>query len=395
MQRYTLPLLAMALGAAPTLPAMAQNLFAPHTIVNGSTVTEWEVQQRTRFLTLLRAPGDIPRLAVEGLIDDRLRADAAKQAGIEVPEADVENGMEEFAQRANLTTDQFVAQLASAGVDRSTFRDFVRAGVLWRNVVRERFAARVVINEADINRAVQAQLKAPSIRVLLSELILPAPPGQEAQALQAAEDIAARVEAGESFASFAQQYSAAPSGQNGGQLEWLALSQLPPALQPVFLGLSPGGVTQPLQVPNAIALFQLRAIDESAPTQRASEVDFARYPLPAENPAQAAAQLRLDTCNDLYAAGRKNGVAVQRQTLPESQLPADLAQALSGLDENERTMLTTGGTPTLVMLCTRQPVQEEAVDRDAIRQQLTNQQLGALANVYLSQLRDNAIITTP
>ncbi|WP_128254226.1 peptidylprolyl isomerase [Falsirhodobacter deserti] len=396
MHRYTLPLLAAALIAGQSTPVLAQNLFAPNVIVNGSAVTEWELQQRIRFLTLLRAPGDIPQVAKDGLIEDRLRLDAARQAGITVSDAEIEDGMVEFAQRADLTAEQFISQIEAAGVDRATFRAFVEAGVLWRYVVRGRFANRVVINDADIDRAVEAQRQAPNIRVLLSEVILPVPPGQEAQALAAAEDIVRRVEAGANFAEFARQYSASRTADNGGALEWLSLAELPPGLQPVFLGLDAGGVTQPLQLPNAIAIFQLRAKEESAPTQRPTEVDYALYPLPAANAAEAAATVtaRADTCNDLYAAARRNGVPVQRGTQAESQLPANLAPAIARLDQYESAVVN-GSAPSLVMLCARRPIQDQAVDRDAIRQQLTNQQLNALATVYLSQLRDNAIIRTP
>lgn len=397
MNRYILPLLTTALSMGAAVPAMAQNMFAPHVIVNGSVVTEWELQQRVRFLTLLRAPGDIAKQAESGLIEDRLRLDAAKQADITTTDEEVEAGMTEFAQRANLSSEQFVTQLESAGVDRTTFRDFVRAGVVWRAVVRQRYAGTVTINAADVDRMIEAQRKSPNIRVLLSELILPAPPGQENQAEDAAEDIVRRVEAGESFASFARQYSASQSSENGGALEWLPLSQLPPGLQPVFLGLEPGGVTQPLQIPNAIVIFQLRDKQEGAPTLRATEVDFAQYPLPVEGTAGEAATLRgsVDTCNDLYTSARRNGVAVQRQTQAETALPASIATALSGLDQNESAVVTVGGQPTLLMVCARRPISEDPVDRAAIENQLTNQQLNAISAVYLSQLRDNAIIQTP
>ncbi|MCJ8139766.1 peptidylprolyl isomerase [Falsirhodobacter halotolerans] len=394
MQRFTPLLLAALLGSASLQPAVAQNLFAPHAIVNGSAITNWELQQRERFLTVLRAPGDARRLAEDGLIEDRLKLDAGKQMGIEVSDEELADGMEEFAGRADMNTDQFVGQLAQAGIDETTFRDFVRSGIIWRHVVRDRFSQRVIISEADIDRALENASQSPNIRVLLSELILPAPPGQEQQALNAAEDIAARVTAGESFARFAEQYSASPSAQNGGALEWLPLADLPPGLQPVFLGLSPGGVTQPLQVPNAVALFQLRQLDESAPTARATEVDYALFPL-ATAADGAVVRGRVDSCNDLYTVARENGVAVQRQTQATASLPADLSGTIAGLDQYESAVVMRGASLSLVMLCARRAVQENAVDRDAIRNQLTNQQLSALADVYIKQLRDNAIIRQP
>ncbi|WP_045390793.1 peptidylprolyl isomerase [Falsirhodobacter sp. alg1] len=397
MNRLHTILLATAIALAP-IASGAQSLFAPHVIVNGDAVTNWELSQRQQFLTLLRAPGDLAQQAEDGLIEDRLKLSAAKQAGITVSDEAIQNGMVEFARRANLGVDEFIAQIEAAGVDRTTFRDFVRAGLLWRSVVRDTFSSRVVISQADVDRAIEAQGRASNYRILLSELILPAPPGQESQTLEAAREIAGRVANGDDFAEFARRYSATPSAANGGALEWLPLSDLPAGLQPIFMALKPGGVTEPLPIPNAVALFQLRALEETAPTVRPTEVELAFYPLPAgSDPAakRIAITSDADTCTDLYRVAREDGVAVQRQTLQTAALPANMSQTVSGLDQNETAIITQNGTPTLVMLCARRPVSDTPVDRSAIENQLTNQQLTSMAEVYLSQLRDNAIIRTP
>ena len=123
--------LTLTAGLALTLTpgtAPAQNLFAPAITVDEIVITNYELEQRRRMMTLLRAPGDVNELSREQLIDDRLRLKAAREAGIEPSEQDVLDGMDEFAGRANLSREQFVAQLNQGGVDEETFRDFVRAG---------------------------------------------------------------------------------------------------------------------------------------------------------------------------------------------------------------------------------------------------------------------------
>ncbi|MBP6771266.1 MAG: hypothetical protein KA171_26050, partial [Reyranella sp.] len=72
--RLTNCLLALALGIAATfaapLPALAQgNAFSPVIKVNDSSVTGYELEQRIRFLQLLRFPGDIAAEAEKGLIE--------------------------------------------------------------------------------------------------------------------------------------------------------------------------------------------------------------------------------------------------------------------------------------------------------------------------------------
>ena len=67
----------LLLAAAPLAQAQ-QGLFAPRLYINDSVITEYEFGQRVLFLQLLRAPGDPEQQALDGLIEDRLRVDAAK-----------------------------------------------------------------------------------------------------------------------------------------------------------------------------------------------------------------------------------------------------------------------------------------------------------------------------
>ena len=47
------------------------------------------------------------------------------------------------------------------------------------------------------------------------------------------------------------------------------------------------------------------------------------------------------------------------------------------------------------MLCRRGAALAEQPTRDEVRLQLTNQQLGTMAEIYLEELRSEAIIVTP
>ena len=153
--------IAFALTAATALigvsgAAQAQNLFAPAITVNDQVITAYELNKREQMLRLFRAPGNPAELARTQLIEERLKIEAADEAGIEVTPEGIEAGMEEFAGRTNLTAEQFTQALQSGGVAPESFRDFVRNGVLWRELVRARFANRVAISEAEIDRVCSA-----------------------------------------------------------------------------------------------------------------------------------------------------------------------------------------------------------------------------------------------
>ena len=182
---------ALALGAVLLInpvPVVAQNLFAPAITVNDSVITVYELEQRARMLSVLNAPGNPQELARDQLIDDRLRLAAAEQAGIDPSPEEVLDGMTEFAARANLSREEFIQALEGNGVAAQTFRDFVRAGLSWRILVQSRFPGRVNITEDEIDRALGSSGSS-SVRVLLSEIIMPAPPPQAEQVRARAERI--------------------------------------------------------------------------------------------------------------------------------------------------------------------------------------------------------------
>lgn len=379
------------------------NLFAPIIQVNDLGITGYEIDQRMRFLRVLRAPGDLRVEAEKALIDDRLRMDAARRAGIRVSEEALAEGMSEFAGRANMATEQFIQAIGQEGVEAQTFRDFVEAGLAWRDVVRARFLPRVRISEADIDRALAPEAETgKGARVLISEIIIPAPPGREAEAMALARQMSAlRGEA--AFGAAAREVSAAGSRAQGGRLDWLPLTNLPPALRGTLLALAPGEASQPVELGGAVAVFMLRAIDEGgAVTDAPQQLDFAQYLIPGAGSDAAlaeAARLRgqVDGCVDLFAAVKgQPETRLIHDTLPQNQIPADIAVELARLDPGEvSTNLTRGGDTVFLMLCKREALASEdapAPTRDAVRNRLQNARLTAMADAYLADLRAEAVI---
>ena len=393
-----------ALALAMFLPgaAMAQGMFAPAIIVNDKVITGYELGQRALMLKTLRAPGDPEQVAREQLINDRLRMQAAQEAGIVPTQQDVQDGMDEFASRANMDRAQFLRALASDGIAEQTFRDFVAAGVAWRGVVQQRFSGRANVTEAEVDRALSnAGGGAGGVRVLLSEIIMPMSGSDEA-AVRARAARIAEIDSLSAFSAQARQYSASASRGAGGRLPWRDLNELPAPLRPIILGLRPGEVSDPLPLQGAIALFQLRDIEEvgyEAPEVAA--LDYAIYAMPGGRGEKALARARVlkarvDLCDDLYGAakGQPEGV-LERVVLPPAQIPTDIAFELSKLDPGEvSTALTRADGQTLVflMLCGRTNTVVEGADREGVTVGLRNQRMGALADGYLAQLRANARI---
>lgn len=390
--------------SAMTAPAPAQGLFDPVVSVNDQVVTRYEVEQRVALLRVFRTPGDLNALARQQLIEDRLKLAAARANGIEVTEQGILDGMSEFASRADLSREEFIAAIAGAGVAEESFRDFIIASLSWREVVRARFLNRVRVTDADVDKALGALNGGSAVRVLLSEIILAAPPQQAAAAMELAEQLSQITSVAE-FSAEAARVSAAQTRANGGRLEWLPITNLPAPLRPVILGLTPGQVTQPIPLEGAIALFQLRAIEETGvQTQEIAAVDYAVYYLGGgrtEANLAEVARIRgtVDTCDDLYGLARGQAPEVlERNAAAPADLPQDVALELARLDRGEMSANLTrpaaDGSEALMllMLCGRTVAGAEDASREDVTAQLRNQRLEAFARGYLAQLVSDARI---
>lgn len=403
-------------------PATAQGLFQTAISVNDTVITYYEIDQRARFLTLLRAPGVPEEEARKGLIEDRLRLSETRRVGVTPTPEEVQGGMEEFAARANLTSEQFIEAIGQAGVSAETFRDFVAAGLAWRTYVRGRFGPRAQVTEAEVDRALsQNTTTGGSVRVLLSEIIVPAqgPDAERNTALVNRLSESIRTES--AFAAAARRYSAAATRGRGGRLEWLPIGQIPPALRAAVLVLEPGEVTEPINLGPGIGIFQLRALEETdgaAPETLALE--YVTILIPGGRSAAALAEAQglsddYDTCDDLYKPAQSLSEGLfSREVQTAAEVPGDIALELAKLDDNEvSTALTRQNGEVLVylMLCGRtldaglddelaepeldengEPV-AQVDERDQTRQRLFNQRLASYADSFLEELRADAIIT--
>jgi peptidyl-prolyl cis-trans isomerase SurA len=397
---------ALALTSATTLailsPVMTAAQFAPAITVNDSVVSEFEIDQRVIMLRAFRTPGNLEDVAREQLIEDRLKLGALNSAGLRITDEGLVDAMAEFATRGNLELDQFITVLGQSGVSEETFRDFIRVNVSWRDFIRTRFNDRAQVSEADIDLALGQSGASSSIEVLLSEIIIPAPP-ERAQQANATADRIAQLTSTAAFEAEARRVSALPSRTRGGRLDWLPISNYPAGLRGLLLNLAPGEITAPLPITNGVALFQMRGVREvprAAP--EAAAIEYAAFYIASglgERGLAAARRIdaRVDTCDDLYgvAQGLPEG-QLERDVLPPADIPADVAMELAKLDTGETSYVLTranGETLVFLMMCGRTPALDDGVDRETIRGQLRTQRLNTYADALLADLRAAATIT--
>jgi peptidyl-prolyl cis-trans isomerase SurA len=374
--------------------SLAQGLFEPVISVNRAAITAYELEQRERFLEILQRSSGMAQRARESLIEDRLKMAAADRASIMLSAAQVTKAMEDFAGNANLGLDQLLATLAQSGVDAQTYRDFMKVGVTWRELVRARFAARSAPSEAEIDRALASAGAQGGVKVLLTEIVLPAGSVEELNRARQTAERLGRITSTADFSEQARRLSVAQSRVNGGRLEWANLSDLPDGLRPIISGLRPGQITKPLEVTNAIVLFQLRDVAETtAQSPEVAAIEYARLSGPAEA-VQTAVQMA-DTCDDFYGAVKADpSLSFKIHSESPDQISQALSLRLMGLDKDEFDAMPTveGNQAEIVMLCARIYAALEDVSRGQVADNLRSARISSLADGFLAELRASADI---
>lgn len=388
--------LAVFAGISTSAAEAQSQLFSPLLKVDTRVVTRYQLDQRTRFLTLLNAPGSARDLALQQLTDEALQLSAAKKAGITLSDEEVQSGMAEFAGRANLSVEQFITAIRQAGVDAETFRDFASAGIVWRKYIQRRFASTADnVSRDDVELAEQFAATDGGERVLLSEIILPAnSPAARQVSLARAQRLSAITDP-KAFSAEARRFSAVPTRSAGGEVPWRDLASLPDDVRGTIAALSPGQATRPIIGETAISVFFMRDRETvSAGTAAELGVDYLLVTAPgASQAAMASLAASADRCDELSAsAGRLQGARVVRETRAFSSLPAQIARASTGLDQFETAVISDGSQPALLMLCGRKFPGASSIDRDRLRLNLINARLATLAAAHLAELRDAANI---
>jgi len=386
--------LAICLAAGSALAQ--QSPFSAAITVNGRAVTHYEINQRAAFLELLNAPGDLVQTARDTLIDERLQGAVGERLGLAAEPDQIEAGMEEFAGRANMDVQTFVTALQAEGIAAETFRDFVSAGVTWRTIVRQRFGPRSQVSEEEIDRALTLASSDEGAQINFAELVIPITPdtGEEVRAriTQLSQALDGSIGG---FAAAARDNSAAGTAQQGGSVGWRPLSSIPPQLRAILLPMAVGGVTEPVPLGNAIAIFQLRGLEEhDFVTPEVTAVEYAEVLIPggaAAMPEAVALRDSLDVCDDLYGV-RPGGFTIT--TLPVGDVPGDISLELARLDANEVSMSLTraGGTELLFLMLCGRSVELPEGGREQVRASLFQARMESYASGYLAELRADAII---
>jgi peptidyl-prolyl cis-trans isomerase SurA len=244
-------------------------------------------------------------------------------------------------------------------------------------------------------------------RYQLSEIFIDsARAGGMNEAVSGAQQLVSQIQQGAPFAGVARQFSNDATAANGGDMGWVAASELPADLAAAVEQMRPGQLSQPIQVSDGVYVVQLRDRRSGAGTVTVS-LKQAALRLASDAPADQveSAQKTLEqfsssgaTCADLEAkaAAVPGLVAGDLGQSDVNDLSPEFRDAAQNLQANQFSQpIRTPVGLHLLMVCGRSQSQARTPDRKEIEYRLLQEQLSMLSRRYLRDLRNTATIETP
>ena len=385
-------LIFLCLYAFSESKAQANFLLAAKIQVNNSVITQFELDQRAKFLGALKFTGNHSELAQTQLIEERLKQSEAQKLNISASDFEIEDALKRFASRANLTVKEFNKELKRLEIYPDTFRSYVETEVIWQKLVNKKFGAQSSVSNLQLQRAKSISKFEDTIQVLLTEIIIPFSKDDRSEKENLA-NLLKQIKSTEEFSNAAQKYSKAPTATVGGRVKWQNFDRLPGIIKPLILGLSPGQVTEPIMLTKAIALFQLRDIREIKTDRTQLELlDFIK--VKSDLKYLSFVQDNFHNCSDLEAIiGGQTEVTLTRKKLLSNEIPNTLVPVLDNLDQNESEIIVADGQSQLVIMCERNnQLNSTAETLEQDKNVLQTNRLKHLARSFLETLKDNARI---
>ena len=142
------------------MPALAQSEQSIVVLVNDEPITNYDITQRMRLLTVTtRKPANdaMRKKVIEDLISERIQLQEATKNSVIISDDQIKEMLGRIAKSNNMSADQLIASLAQLGVNIKTMKEQIRSRIAWRQVVQRKFRNQVSVNASQIDKAISVE----------------------------------------------------------------------------------------------------------------------------------------------------------------------------------------------------------------------------------------------
>lgn len=241
---------------ADNIPRAADYIVA---VVNSEPITNNEVRSRMeRIARQLAQQGqgvppraDFARQVLERLISEKAQLQLARELGIRIDEAVVDQAEQSVARQNQVDLPELRRRLAADGLTPAQFREELRNQLLLTRLRERELESRVKVSDFDVDQYLREQQAGNDIsaqEINLGHILVAVPENandaQIAGERAKAQRVLVRARAGEDFAKLAAETSDAPdAATNGGLIGLRSADRYPPLFVEAIQNLPVGGVS--------------------------------------------------------------------------------------------------------------------------------------------------------
>ncbi len=318
----------LGLGSGTGVQRQADYIVA---VVNSEPITNNEVRARLlRTEQQMRQQGaqipprsELARLLMERLIVERAQLQLAKETGVQVSEAVVDDAVANVARQNQMSSAELRRRLEADGLPFSQFRNDLRNEIMLNRLRDRELESRTKVSDQEVEQFIRDQegggTASAAMELNLAQILVAVPESanteQVAALLARAQLVAERARNGADFAQLVKEYSNAPGGSGDGQMGLRTPDRYPELFVNATQNLPVGGVAGPVR--SGAGFHVLKLIEKKRAGMPGATVaeTRARHILLRTGPqlSESAAVARLAEFKARIAAGQADFAALARE----------------------------------------------------------------------------------
>jgi len=393
------------------------NFRRPTAVVNGEIITGTDVEQRLALILAANenkpSAEEIQRLKLQvlrNLIDETLQIQEAKANKIDIENAEVEQTYAQVAQRSfRQTVPALNAYLVKIGSSPASLKRQILGELSWQRLLRRNVQPFINVSDEEVKEVLD-RMKASkgTEEYRIGEIFLSATPESKNTVFENGKRIVDQLKEGGSFVAYARQFSEASTAAVGGDLGWIRLAQLPEELANVARDLQTGQLVGPIEVRGGFSILYMidrRQVLTADPRDAILSLKQISISFPAgisEADANKKAAEFATAMHNAQGCGAVDAVAhqigaevVANDQVRARDLPGPLQAAMLDLQigQSSPPFGTVKEGVRVLMLCGRDdPKANDGPSFDELQTQMEDERVNKRAQMYLRDLRRDAII---
>lgn len=250
-----------------TTPVTAKTLSKIAAIVNDEIITTLQLDQAV-IDDLTKNPQNQFNVTqfdqmkvqiLDKLIDDKLSEQQTKRLGLQVSEEELDSAIADVESKNGLTREALTQALATQGVTMPEYREKVRGEILHYKLLSREVNLKVMVTSNEVRNYFDQHIDeyTSGEKIGLTRIGYEIPTGNEKQVAKLRKQVEACRDQLISGEDFDQVLAAQGDSATGGDMGTLLKSDLAKPVQIAIAGLTPGEVSEPIEISGQLYLFQV------------------------------------------------------------------------------------------------------------------------------------------